>query len=80
MFLVYVETQEEPVFELATPPSSPKVADVEVQKEDRRSPSIKVVTPLSVHADDSVKKPAVQTTDDTLDSSNNLIDLHDAGN
>ncbi|MFS7966238.1 hypothetical protein Hanom_Chr09g00771521 [Helianthus anomalus] len=77
---VTTETQEEPVFELATPPSSLKVADVEVQKEDMRSPSIEVVTPPSVHADDTVKKPAVQIIDDTLESSNNLIDLHDAGN
>ncbi|MFS7940460.1 hypothetical protein Hanom_Chr05g00464711 [Helianthus anomalus] len=58
----------------------PKAVDVEVQKEDRRSPSIEVVTPPSVGAEDSAKKLAVQTIDDTLDSSNNLIDPHDAEN
>ncbi|MFS7907131.1 hypothetical protein Hanom_Chr01g00067651 [Helianthus anomalus] len=61
MFLLCVETREEPVFEFATPPSSPKAADVEVQKEGRRSPSIEVVTPPSVHV------PSVH-----VDSSNNF--------
>ncbi|MFS8027726.1 hypothetical protein Hanom_Chr16g01502121 [Helianthus anomalus] len=76
-FLVCVETRGEPVSLFATPPSSPKVADVEAQKEDRRSPSIEVVTPPSVHVKDTAKKLAVQTIADTLDSSNNLIDPHD---
>ncbi|MFS7953024.1 hypothetical protein Hanom_Chr07g00613801 [Helianthus anomalus] len=76
--MVTTETREEPVSLFATPPSSPKVADVEAQKEDRRSPSIEVVTPPSVHAEDTMKKPVGETIADTLDSSNNLIDLHDA--
>ncbi|KAM0026217.1 hypothetical protein Hdeb2414_s0020g00555561 [Helianthus debilis subsp. tardiflorus] len=54
--------------------------DVEVHKEGRRSPSIEVVTLPSVHAEDTVKKPSMQTIDDTVDSSNNLIDPHDAEN
>ncbi|KAM0056797.1 hypothetical protein Hdeb2414_s0006g00222731 [Helianthus debilis subsp. tardiflorus] len=70
--------REEPVNVFATPPSSPKA--VETHKEDKRSPSIEVVTLLSVHAEDTAKKPAVQTIDDTLDLSNNLIDPHDAEN
>ncbi|MFS7917888.1 hypothetical protein Hanom_Chr03g00194501 [Helianthus anomalus] len=65
---------------LSTHSSSPKAVGVETQKEDKRSVSIKVVTPPSVHADDTVKKHATQTIDDTLDSSNNLIDPHDAEN
>ncbi|KAM0025626.1 hypothetical protein Hdeb2414_s0021g00576791 [Helianthus debilis subsp. tardiflorus] len=77
---VTTETREEPVFEFATPPSSPKAAEVEVQKEDMRSPSIEVVTPPSVHAEDTAKKPAMQAINDTLDSANNLIDPHDAEN
>ncbi|KAJ0804757.1 hypothetical protein HanPI659440_Chr02g0041801 [Helianthus annuus] len=72
------ETREEPVHLFATPPSSPKAADVEVQKEDRRSPSIEMVTPPPVRAEDTAKKPVVEIITDTLDSSNNLIDLHDA--
>ncbi|KAJ0693793.1 hypothetical protein HanPI659440_Chr15g0601311 [Helianthus annuus] len=75
---VTTETQEEPVNLFATPPSSPKAADVEVQKEDRRSPSIEMVTPPSVHAEDTARKTAGETIVDTLHSSNNLIDPHDA--
>ncbi|MFS8000232.1 hypothetical protein Hanom_Chr12g01175921 [Helianthus anomalus] len=60
--LFCVETREEPVSVFATPPSPS---------------SIEVVTPPSVHAEDIAKKPAAQTIDDTLDSSNSLIDLHD---
>ncbi|KAJ0776555.1 hypothetical protein HanLR1_Chr02g0046981 [Helianthus annuus] len=75
---VTTETREEPVHLFATPPSSPKAADVEVQKEDRRSPSIEMVTPPPVRAEDTAKKPVVEIITDTLDSSNNLIDLHDA--
>ncbi|KAJ0844371.1 hypothetical protein HanRHA438_Chr15g0701681 [Helianthus annuus] len=76
--LFCVEAREEPVSLFATPHSSPKVADVEVQKEGRRNPSIEVVsgggTPPSVH----VEETAGETIADTLDSSNNLIDPHDA--
>ncbi|MFS8008627.1 hypothetical protein Hanom_Chr14g01275001 [Helianthus anomalus] len=78
--LFCVETREEPVSVFATPLSSPKVAGVETQKEDRRSPTIEVVSPPSVHVENPAKKPAVQTIDDTLDSSNNLIDPHDVEN
>ncbi|MFS7890457.1 hypothetical protein Hanom_Chr00s000083g01619201 [Helianthus anomalus] len=79
-FLLCVETREEPVFEFATPSTSPKAADVEVKKEDRRSPSIEVVTPPSVHPEDTAKKPVAETIDDTLDSSNNLIYPHEVEN
>ncbi|KAJ0785742.1 hypothetical protein HanOQP8_Chr02g0046721 [Helianthus annuus] len=75
---VTTETREEPVHLFATPASSPKAADVEVQKEDRRSPTIEMVTPPPVRAEDTAKKPAVEIITDTLDSSNNLIDPHDA--
>ncbi|KAJ0614477.1 hypothetical protein HanIR_Chr02g0062891 [Helianthus annuus] len=75
---VTTEPREEPVHLFATPPSSPKAADVEVQKEDRRSPSTEMVTPPPVRAEDTAKKPVVEIITDTLDSSNNLIDLHDA--
>ncbi|MFS7997285.1 hypothetical protein Hanom_Chr12g01139921 [Helianthus anomalus] len=51
-----------------------------VGKKDRRSPSIEVVTPSSVRAEDTAKKPAAQTIDDTLDPSNNLIYPHDVEN
>ncbi|KAJ0741223.1 hypothetical protein HanOQP8_Chr06g0225621 [Helianthus annuus] len=70
--------QPKPVF--ATPPSSPKVSDVEIKKEDRRSPSIEVVNPPSVRAEDTTKKPAAQTIDDSLDSADNLIDPYDIEN
>ncbi|MFS7927303.1 hypothetical protein Hanom_Chr04g00307481 [Helianthus anomalus] len=64
----------------AIPKTTPAVTtvDVEVQKKGRRSPSIEVVTPPSVHAEDTVKKTAGETIVDMLDSSNNLIDPHDA--
>ncbi|KAM0008127.1 hypothetical protein Hdeb2414_s0121g00803251 [Helianthus debilis subsp. tardiflorus] len=75
---VTTETGEEPVYLFATPPSSPKAADVEVQKEGRRSPSIEMVTPPSVQVEDTARKTAGETIADTLDSSNNLIDPHDA--
>ncbi|MFS7967311.1 hypothetical protein Hanom_Chr09g00784291 [Helianthus anomalus] len=39
---VTTETRAKPVFEFATTSSPPKAADVEVQKEGRRSPSIEV--------------------------------------
>ncbi|KAJ0496019.1 hypothetical protein HanPI659440_Chr03g0097411 [Helianthus annuus] len=76
---VPTETREEPVSFFATPPSSPKVADVEVQKEGEKSPSIEVVsggggTPPFVHVEDTSKKTAGETIVDTLDSTNNLID------
>ncbi|KAJ0754748.1 hypothetical protein HanPI659440_Chr09g0350291 [Helianthus annuus] len=74
------ETREEPDNVFATPPASPKAVGVETQKEDKRSLSIEVVTSPFVHADDTAQKPAVQTIDDTLDSSNNLIDPHDTEN
>ncbi|MFS7994071.1 hypothetical protein Hanom_Chr12g01101561 [Helianthus anomalus] len=76
--LFFVETQEESVSLFSTPPSSPKVVDVEVQKEGRRSPSIEVVsgggTLPYVHAEET----AGETIADTLDLSDNLIDPHDA--
>ncbi|MFS7945272.1 hypothetical protein Hanom_Chr06g00522211 [Helianthus anomalus] len=56
--VVTTKTREEPVHLFATPPSSPKAADVDVQKEDRRSPSIEVVTPPSVREEGTAKKPA----------------------
>ncbi|KAJ0592914.1 hypothetical protein HanHA300_Chr03g0091191 [Helianthus annuus] len=56
--MVTTETWEEPVSLFATPPSSPKVAVMEVQKEDRRSPSIEMVTLPSVQAEDTAKKTA----------------------
>ncbi|KAJ0737538.1 hypothetical protein HanLR1_Chr06g0208121 [Helianthus annuus] len=40
--LFCVENREEPVSLFVAPPSSPKLAGVETQKEDRRSPSIEV--------------------------------------
>ncbi|MFS8006696.1 hypothetical protein Hanom_Chr14g01252251 [Helianthus anomalus] len=65
-----VETREEPVSLFATPPSSPKVADVEVQKEGGKSPSIKVDTsggtPPSVHAEETVKETAGETVGDDV--------------
>ncbi|MFS8003373.1 hypothetical protein Hanom_Chr13g01213221 [Helianthus anomalus] len=75
---VTTETREEPVHLFAIPPSSPKAVGVEVQKEDRRNPSIEMVTPPSVRAEDTAKKPAVEIIADRLDSSNNLIDPHAA--
>ncbi|MFS7994047.1 hypothetical protein Hanom_Chr12g01101281 [Helianthus anomalus] len=76
--LFYVETQEETVSLFATPPYSPKVVDVEVQKEGRRSPFIEVVsgggTLPYVHAGET----AGETIADTLDLSNKYIDPHDA--
>ncbi|KAF5792406.1 hypothetical protein HanRHA438_Chr09g0417651 [Helianthus annuus] len=80
MFLLCVETRDEPVNVFATPPASPKAVGVETQKEDKRSLSIEVVTPPFVHTDDTAQKPTVQTIDDTLDSPNNLIDPHDTEN
>ncbi|KAJ0800520.1 hypothetical protein HanPI659440_Chr03g0103931 [Helianthus annuus] len=77
-FLFCVDTREELVSLFSTPPSSPKVAGMETQKEDRRSPSIEMVTPPPIHAEDTAKKTAGETIVDTLDSSNNLIDPHDA--
>ncbi|MFS7967303.1 hypothetical protein Hanom_Chr09g00784201 [Helianthus anomalus] len=76
--VVTTETRAKLVFEFATPSSPPKAEEVEVQKEGRRSPSIEVVTTPSTHVDDTAKKPTVQTI--TLDSSNNLLDPHDAEN
>ncbi|KAM0057142.1 hypothetical protein Hdeb2414_s0005g00154771 [Helianthus debilis subsp. tardiflorus] len=79
----FVEPREEPVPVFATLPSSPKVVDVEAQKKGGEDPSIEVVssggTPLSVHAEQASKKTASETIFDTLDSYNNLIDLHDDG-
>ncbi|KAJ0464332.1 hypothetical protein HanHA300_Chr14g0525961 [Helianthus annuus] len=67
----------------ATPPSSPKVVDVETQKKGGEDPSIEVVssgdTPPSVHAEQASKKVAGERIFGTLDSSNNLIDPHDNG-
>ncbi|MFS8004180.1 hypothetical protein Hanom_Chr13g01222661 [Helianthus anomalus] len=58
--LFIIENREEPVSLFSTPPSSPKVADVEVQKEGSRSPSIEVVngggTPPFVHAEETAKE------------------------
>ncbi|KAJ0570157.1 hypothetical protein HanHA300_Chr05g0174921 [Helianthus annuus] len=80
---VTIETREEPVSLFATPTSSSKVADMEVQKEGRRSPSIEVVsgggTPPYVHVEETAKETAGVTIADTLDSANNLIDPYDAG-
>ncbi|MFS7915163.1 hypothetical protein Hanom_Chr02g00162101 [Helianthus anomalus] len=76
---VVAETREEPVSLFVAPHSSPKVVDVKVQKKGGESPSIEVVsgggTPPSVHAEETLKKTAGETIVDTLDSSNNLIDL-----
>ncbi|KAM0034305.1 hypothetical protein Hdeb2414_s0016g00496031 [Helianthus debilis subsp. tardiflorus] len=74
---------EEPVSMFATPPSSPKVVDVETQKKGDENSSIEVVssgdTPPSVHAEQASKETAGGTIFDTLDSSNNLIDPQDDG-
>ncbi|KAJ0860533.1 hypothetical protein HanRHA438_Chr13g0624701 [Helianthus annuus] len=74
---------KEPVSLFATPPSSPKVVDVEVQKKGGEDPSIEVVssgdTPPSVHAEQASKETTGGTIFDTLDSSNNLIDPQDDG-
>ncbi|KAJ0957039.1 hypothetical protein HanPSC8_Chr01g0022591 [Helianthus annuus] len=75
---VTTEPREEPVNVFATIPSSPEAVGVETQKEDKRSPSIEVVTSSSLHAEDTAKKFTAQTIDDTLDSSNNLIYPNDA--
>ncbi|KAJ0499573.1 hypothetical protein HanPSC8_Chr13g0590951 [Helianthus annuus] len=74
---------KEPVSLFATPPSSPKVVDVEVQKKGGEDPSIEVVssgdTPPSVHAEQASKETTGGTIFDTLDSFNNLIDPQDDG-
>ncbi|KAM0061207.1 hypothetical protein Hdeb2414_s0004g00133271 [Helianthus debilis subsp. tardiflorus] len=74
---VSTEPLKEPVSLFATPPSSPKVVQVEVQKKDGENPSIEVVsggcTPPSVHAAEALKKTAGEAIVDMLDSSNNLI-------
>ncbi|KAJ0808638.1 hypothetical protein HanPI659440_Chr01g0005621 [Helianthus annuus] len=79
--VVSTESVEEPVPVFATPPSSPKVVYVETQKKGGEDHSIEVVssggTPSSVHAEQASKKTAGETIFDTLDSSNNLIDLQD---
>ncbi|KAJ0485494.1 hypothetical protein HanLR1_Chr14g0531331 [Helianthus annuus] len=80
--LLFVEPHVEPVSLFATPPSPPKVVDVEVQKKGEESPSIEVVgggTAPSVHAEETSKKTAGETIVDTLDSSNNLIDPQEDG-
>ncbi|KAF5779032.1 hypothetical protein HanRHA438_Chr12g0565901 [Helianthus annuus] len=79
----FVEPREEPVPVFATPPSSPKVVDVEAQKKGGEDPSVEVVssggTPPSVQAEQASKKTSSETIFDTLDSYNNLIDPHDDG-
>ncbi|MFS7927417.1 hypothetical protein Hanom_Chr04g00308821 [Helianthus anomalus] len=74
---VVTETREETFSFFDAPSSPPRDAAVvaEVHKEGR-SPSIEVVTPPSAHAEDTGKKAAGQPIVDTLDSSNDLIDLH----
>ncbi|MFS8016660.1 hypothetical protein Hanom_Chr15g01371201 [Helianthus anomalus] len=73
------EPQEEifSLFDVPPSPSRDAVADVGVNKEFRRSPYIEVVTPPSAHAEDTRKKAAGQTIVDTVDSSDNLIELRD---
>ncbi|KAM0050864.1 hypothetical protein Hdeb2414_s0007g00228711 [Helianthus debilis subsp. tardiflorus] len=71
---VTTEPREEPVS------FPPKEVDVEFQKKGEDGPSIEVVsgggTPPSVHAEETLKKTAGETIADTLDSFDNLIDLH----
>ncbi|MFS8016674.1 hypothetical protein Hanom_Chr15g01371341 [Helianthus anomalus] len=62
---------QEEIFSLFDVPPSPSrdaVADVGVNKEFRRSPSIEVVTLPSAHAEDTGKKAAGQTIVDTPNS------------
>ncbi|KAF5802811.1 hypothetical protein HanXRQr2_Chr06g0263891 [Helianthus annuus] len=74
------ETREESFsfFDIRSSPPRDAAMDVGVHEEDRRSPSIEVVTLPSAHAEDTGKKAAGQTIADTLDSSNNLIDPQDS--
>ncbi|MFS8001779.1 hypothetical protein Hanom_Chr13g01194381 [Helianthus anomalus] len=63
VFCFVVQPREE-TFPFFNAPSSPPLdaaADVEVHKEDRRIPSIEVVTPPSAHAKETGKKAAGQT-------------------
>ncbi|MFS7906145.1 hypothetical protein Hanom_Chr01g00055841 [Helianthus anomalus] len=77
MLVSFIAPLKEPVSLVATPPSLPKVVEVEVQNKGGESPSIEVVSGVgtlpSVHAEETSKKTGGKTIVDTLDYSNNLI-------
>ncbi|KAJ0715834.1 hypothetical protein HanPI659440_Chr13g0505961 [Helianthus annuus] len=83
MSFAFVEPLEQPVSASTIPSSPPKIVDVEAQKKGGENSSIEVVssegTPPAVHAEQVSKQTGGDTIFDTLDSSNNLIDLRGDG-